>query len=87
MFNLSGSVIRTMSESSSCVMQLAEMNDPMNVKERIMIVSSKDGNLPHLVHVSNRANALQCYFVSTVTLLTASRHSKGREFLDYNPLQ
>lgn len=33
-------------------MQLAEMNDPMNVKERIMIVSSKDGNLPHLVHVS-----------------------------------
>lgn len=34
-------------------MQLAEMNDPMNVKERIMIVSSKDGNLPHLVHVSH----------------------------------
>ena len=67
-----------MSESSSCVMQLVEMNDPMNVKERIMIVSSKDGNLPHLVHVSNIPNALQFCLVSTVNILTASCHSIER---------
>jgi hypothetical protein len=41
-----------MSETSSCVMQLAEMNDPQSTKERIMLICSKDGQLNHLIMVS-----------------------------------
>jgi len=36
----SGSVIKEMSEISSCKMQLAEAQDPFNTKERIMSISS-----------------------------------------------
>lgn len=36
----SGSVIKEMSEISSCKMQLAEAQDPFNTKERIMTISS-----------------------------------------------
>ena len=36
----SGSVIKEMSEISSCKMQLAEAQDPFNTKERVMTISS-----------------------------------------------
>jgi hypothetical protein len=32
-------------------MQLAEMNDPYDTKERIMIINGKNGLLPDLIHV------------------------------------
>ena len=41
-----------MSESSSCIMQLAEVHDPQNTKERIMMIISKDGQLSNLILVS-----------------------------------
>ena len=40
MIGKSGSVIKEMSESTSCKMQLAEAQDPFNTKERVMTISS-----------------------------------------------
>lgn len=51
MIGRQGSVIKSMSEQSNCHMQLAEMNDPYDTKERIMIINGKNGLLPDLIHV------------------------------------
>lgn len=53
MIGRQGSVIKSMSEQSNCHMQLAEMNDPYDTKERIMIINGKNGLLPDLIHVSS----------------------------------
>lgn len=58
MIGRQGSVIKSMSEQSSCHMQLAEMNDPYDTKERIMIINGKNGSLEDLIHVSNRDSDL-----------------------------
>ena len=47
-------------------MQLAELADPFDTKERIMIILSKNGNLTDLVRVSTSVTCfhrkMHCYF-------------------------
>ena len=46
MIGRAGAVIKRLSEVTSCKMQLGDMTDPFNTKERIMIInSSVDTNL------------------------------------------
>lgn len=51
MIGRQGAVIKSMSEQSNCHMQLAEMNDPYDTKERIMIINGKNGQLSDLIQV------------------------------------
>ena len=52
MIGRQGIVIKSMSEQSNCQMQLAEMNDPYDTKERIMVINGKNGQLKDLIQVS-----------------------------------
>jgi hypothetical protein len=51
MIGRQGAVIKNLSESSNCHMVLAEMNDPFNTKERIMVINGKHGALENLINV------------------------------------
>ena len=52
MIGRQGLVIKSMSEQSNCQMQLAEMNDPYDTKERIMVINGKNGSVKDLIQVS-----------------------------------
>jgi transcription antitermination factor NusA-like protein len=51
MIGRQGAVIKNLSEASNCHMVLAEMNDPFNTKERIMVINGKHGALENLINV------------------------------------
>jgi KH domain len=53
MIGRQGIVIKSMSEQSNCQMQLAEMNDPYDTKERIMVINGKNGQIKDLIQVSS----------------------------------
>ena len=52
MIGRQGLAIKSMSEQSNCQMQLAEMNDPYDTKERIMVINGKNGSVKDLIQVS-----------------------------------
>ena len=56
-----GFVIKGLSDQSNCTMQLAELADPFDTKERIMIILSKNGNLNDLVRVSTSVTYFRTY--------------------------
>ena len=56
-----GFVIKGLSDQSNCTMQLAELADPFDTKERIMIILSKNGNLTDLVRVSTFVTYFRTY--------------------------
>lgn len=69
MIGRQGSVIKSMSEQSNCHMQLAEMNDPYDTKERIMIINGKNGLLPDLIHVRILYSCIPCNDSAWVAIL------------------
>jgi KH domain len=60
MIGRQGIVIKSMSEQSNCQMQLAEMNDPYDTKERIMVINGKNGQIKDLIQVSAREYHTKC---------------------------
>ena len=70
MIGRQGLVIKSMSEQSNCQMQLAEMNDPYDTKERIMVINGKNGSIKDLIQVSPYSYHIRQVTISAKRLIS-----------------